>query len=211
VPRRGDLRFQGLVHPVGETRIRGDQQARGQRVVLSLGDQVSRDELRVRGVVGDDRDLGRAGLGVRADRAEQQPLGRRHVDVPRAGDGVHGGTVGRAVPEHGDGLRPAGGVDLVDTEQRARGEHRRAGQAILLRRRGHRDLRHPGHLGGDHVHQHRGRVGDQSPRDVHAGPAHGDIALGHGGSGADAGHHVGRLLGPADQAEPADGLLQPRA
>ena len=171
--------------------------------MLGLGDQVGRDEFRIRGVVGDDRDLGRAGLGVGADRAEQQPLGRGHVDVARAGDGVHGGTVGRAVPEHGDGLGPAGGVDLLDAEQRARSEHGRAGQAVFLRRRGHRDLRHPGHLGRNHVHQHRGRVGDQAARHVHARPAHGDIALGHGGPGADAGHHVGRPLGPADQAEPA--------
>jgi hypothetical protein len=88
-------------------------------------------ERRVRGVVGDDRDLGRAGLGVGADGAEQQPLGRRDVDVARAGDDIRGRAVRRAVGEHGDRLGAAGRVHLGDAEQRARGQHGRMRQAAV--------------------------------------------------------------------------------
>ena len=57
-------------------------------VVLGLADQVGGDERGVGGVVGEDRDLGGAGLGVDADAALEQPLGRGDVDVARAGDQV---------------------------------------------------------------------------------------------------------------------------
>jgi hypothetical protein len=76
VPRAGHPGGQRPGHPAGQPVVGGDQQAGGQRVVLGLGDQVRGDHAGVRGVVGDDRDLGRAGLGVGADRAHQQPLGR---------------------------------------------------------------------------------------------------------------------------------------
>ena len=56
--------------------------------MLGLADQVGRDERRVGRVVGEDRDLGRAGLGVDADHAPEQPLGGGDVDVARAGDQV---------------------------------------------------------------------------------------------------------------------------
>ena len=56
--------------------------------MLGLADQVGGDERRVGGVVGEDRDLGRAGLGVDADHAPQQPLGRDDVDVAGTGDQV---------------------------------------------------------------------------------------------------------------------------
>ena len=164
VPRlRGRLRQLG-VHPVGQRRARGDQQARGQRVVLGLGDEVGGDEAGVGAVVGDDGDLGRAGLGVDGDPLAQQPLGRRDVDVARPGDDVDRGALVGAVPEHGDGLRAAGRVHLGDAEQRAGGQDRRVRQAAVLglRRRGDRDLGDAGDLGRDDVHQHRRGVGDQA-------------------------------------------------
>ena len=126
----------------------------------------------VGGVVGEDRDLGRAGLGVGADGAPEQPFGRGDVDVARAGDEVGRCAVGGAVGEHRDRLRAAGRVHLVDAEQRAGGEHGRVRQAAVLglRRRGHRDLADPGHLGRDDVHDHGGRVGDQPAGHVDARP-----------------------------------------
>ena len=66
----------------------GDQHGGGHRVVLGLADQVGRDVRRVGGVVGEDRDLGRPGLGVDADDALEQPLGGDGVDVARPGDQV---------------------------------------------------------------------------------------------------------------------------
>jgi hypothetical protein len=63
------------VDGVQQRDARGDQQAGGQRVVLGLGDQVGGDVGRDGGVVGQDPDLGRAGLGVDAAQALHQPLG----------------------------------------------------------------------------------------------------------------------------------------
>ena len=75
-------------------------------------------------------DLGRAGLGVDADQAAQQPLGRRHVDVARPGDHVDRLAGPGAVAEHGDRLGPADGVDLGDARaaRRRRGPPGRAGR-----------------------------------------------------------------------------------
>ena len=56
--------------------------------MLGLADQVGGDVHRVGGGVGEDRDLGRAGLGVDADHAAHQPFGGGDVDVARAGDDV---------------------------------------------------------------------------------------------------------------------------
>ncbi len=144
----GGLAVQGLAHPfpvaggcqprgqrllgaVGEAGVGGDQQARGQRVVFRLGDQVGGDEVRRGRVVRDDRHLGRAGLRVGADGAEQQPLGGRHVHIAGPGDDIGGRAVGGAVGEHGDRLRTARRVYLLHAEQGAGGEHGRGGQPAV--------------------------------------------------------------------------------
>ncbi len=80
----GDLRLQLDIDLVGERLAVGDQHAGRHRVVLGLADQVGRDERGVGCVVGDDRDLGRTGLGIDADDALQVTLGGRDVDVARA-------------------------------------------------------------------------------------------------------------------------------
>ena len=71
---------------------RGDEDGGRQRVVLGLADQVGGDVRRVGGVVGEDRDLGRAGLGVDADPSLEEPLGGDHVDVAGTGHQVDPGT-----------------------------------------------------------------------------------------------------------------------
>ena len=71
-------------HLVEQRLAVGDQQAGGERVVLGLREQVGGEVDRVSRRVGEDRDLRRAGLGVDADHAAHQPLGRRDVDVARA-------------------------------------------------------------------------------------------------------------------------------
>ena len=160
----------------------GDEQAGRQRVVLGLGDQVGGDERRHRGVVGQDRDLGRAGLGVDAAPALDQALGRRDVDVARAGDHVHRGHALDAVGEHRDRLRATDRVDLVDPEQRARREHQwvRQSAELRLRRRGDRQRRHPRHQGGYGVHDDGRGIGDPAAGDVEPDPADRDPALGDG-------------------------------
>ena len=79
-----DLLVELGLHVVGQRRRRGHQDGRGHRVVLGLAEQVGGDVRRVGGVVGEDRDLGRAGLGVDAHGALEQPLGGDGVDVARA-------------------------------------------------------------------------------------------------------------------------------
>jgi hypothetical protein len=61
--------------------------------VLRLADQVGGDVAGVRGVVGDDRDLGRAGVALGADAAlgDQLLLGERDVEVAGADDLVAAG------------------------------------------------------------------------------------------------------------------------
>jgi len=123
-----------------------------------------RHERRVGGVVGDDRDLGRPGLGVRPDPPAQQPLGRGHVDVARPGHDVGRGAVLGPVGEHRDRLRAADCVHLGHAEQRAGRQDRRVrrsrqaggrARVLALRRRGHGDRTDAGDLRRDHVHHHR--------------------------------------------------------
>ena len=178
--------------------------------MLGLGDQVSGQEGRVGAAVGDDRDLGRAGLGVHRDLAAEQPLGRGDVHVAGPGDDVRRRAVRGAVAEHRDGLGTAGRVHLGDAEQRAGAEDGRVRQPALigLRRRGDRDLAHPGGLGRDDVHDHRRRVGDQAAGHVHPGPADRHVPLGDGGAGRHGGDSLGRHLVQVHQPGPPGGLLE---
>ena len=109
-----------------QLRVR-DEDAGGVRVVLGLADEVVGDVHRVGGLVGEDGDLGGAGLGVDAHDAAAQPLGGGDVDVAGAGDhvdGLEGLAIGvlPSVGEERDGLRAADGPDLVHSEERTRGE-----------------------------------------------------------------------------------------
>ena len=189
----------------------GDEHGGGQRVVLGLADQVGGDVRRVGGVVGEDRDLGRPGLGVDADLALEQPLGGDRVDVARAGDQVDLGAGADAVREHGDRLGAADGVHLVDAEQRARGQDRRVHLAteLLLRRAGERDRPHAGGLRGHDVHQHAGDQRGQAAGHVEADPVDRHLAVGDPGAGAEVGDGVVLELVGAGQR--AAGGSTPRA
>ena len=105
----------------------------GHLVVLGLADQVGGDVAGIGGVVGEDGDLRRAGLGVDADLRAADPLGGGDVDVARAGDHVDrrqlGAVgVGAAVGEQRDGLRAADRPYLVDAEHAGGGQDRRVRQ-----------------------------------------------------------------------------------
>ena len=136
VAGRGDLLVELGLDLVGEPLASRDQDAGGHRVVLGLADQVGGDVRRVGRVVGEDRDLGRPGLGVDPDDALEQPLGRDGVDVAGSGHQVDAAARAGAVGEHGDRLGAADGVHLVDAQQRAGRQDGRVRQpvVVLLRR-----------------------------------------------------------------------------
>ena len=85
--RRGG---RAAVGAVGELLAVGDEDRRGERVVLGLADEVGGDVVGVGGVVGEDRRSRSAGLGVDADEALEQALGGDDPDVAGAGDERHG-------------------------------------------------------------------------------------------------------------------------
>ena len=195
--------------------------------MLGLADQVGGDVDGVGAVVGQDRDLGRTRLGVDADQALEQPLGGDDVDVAGAGDQVDRladdlpgarfaarSVLAGAVGEHRDGLGPADGVDLLDPQQRARGEDRGVGVAGedalvgALRRAGHRQRPHPGGLCGHDVHDHAAGQDRDAAGDVEADPVDRHPALGHGAAGDHLGGGVGAALVLVHQPGPADRLLQ---
>ena len=188
----------------------GDQHGGGQRVVLGLADQVGGDVDRVGGAVGEDRDLGRARLGVDADHALEQAFGRGHENVAGAGDEVDRTALLRAVGEHRDRLRAARRVHLVDAEQRARGEDDRVRQPaeLLLRGRGDRERGHAGLLRGHDVHHHAGGVDGLAARDVQADPLDRHPALGDGAARDDLRGDVGAALVAVDEPGAAYALLQ---
>jgi hypothetical protein len=209
VPGRGHRLVELAVHRVEQVGAGRDEQAGRVGVVLGLRDQVDGDVRRVGRVVGQDADLGRTGLRVDADDALEQPLGRRHVDVARPGNEVDREAVRRAVGEHRDRLRPADGVHLLDTEQRARAEHHRVRQAVgLLRRAGHGQRADSRLLGGDHVHVDAGGVREQAARHVQPNAAHRQPALRDRSPRREQHRLVAPALRLVDQPGAARGLLE---
>ena len=145
--------------------------------------------------------------------ALEQPLGRGDPDVAGAGD--HGGARALlgAVGEHRHRLGAAHGVDLVDAEQRARGEDERVRQPaeLGLGGRGDRERGHARLLGGHHVHDHAGGVDGPAARHVQPDPLDRHPPLGDRAARHDLGGDVGAPLVAVDQAGAADRLLQGRA
>ncbi len=133
--------------------------------MLGLADQVGGHVDRVGGVVGQDRDLGRSGLGVDAHLGAADPLGRRDVDVAGAGDHVHRRQfgaigVGAAIGQQGDRLGAAHRPDLLDAQQRRGGQDGGVRQGLEgagpggLRRAGDHQRLHAGDLRGHDIHDH---------------------------------------------------------
>ena len=81
-----ELRGHRLLDRIGERRVVGDQDRLRRGVVLGLRQQIGGDPVRIAVLVGEDQHLGRAGDHVDADRAEHQPLGRRHIGVAGTDD-----------------------------------------------------------------------------------------------------------------------------
>ncbi len=230
---------QGLAHPLGvlgggHSRLEvgsdrlgqrhavGHQDRGGLRVVLGLGDQVGGDVGGDRGVVGENGDLGGTGLGVDADDALEIALGGRDVDVAGAGHQADRLTDDARSPSSNPNANaatawaPPIGIDLVDAQQRAGGEHRRVGVSgelagvLALRRARHRQRADAGQLGRNDVHDHAGGIDGPPTRHVETDPVDGDPPLGDRAAGH---HRGGRVLPPlllVHQPGAADRLLEGR-
>ena len=200
---------------VGQVRAGGDQHAAGHLVVFGLADQVGGHMRRIGGVVGEDGDLGRPGLGVDADQRAADPLGGGDVDVARPGDHVDRRQlraigVGAAVGQQRHRLRAADRPHLVDAQQPGRGQDRRMRQAVEagLRRAGHHQRVDTGGLRGHHVHHHAGRVDRIAAGHVEADPLDGDPPLGDRRARAERGGDVGAALVGVHGAGALDRHLQ---
>ena len=108
--------------------------------MFGLADQIRCHMYRVGGGVGQDRDLGRAGLGVDTDLRAADPLGCRHVDIARPGDHVDRcefGAVGIGATESQErhALRAAHRPHLVHAQQFCRRQNGGVRQATEPRLR----------------------------------------------------------------------------
>ena len=90
---------------------RADQERIRRLVVLRLGEEIRRHDVRVRRLVGDDEDLARPGDAVDRHRAEDEALGAGDVEVSRADDLVDPRDRLGPVGERADRVRPPGVED----------------------------------------------------------------------------------------------------
>ena len=158
------------LHGLGQRFAVGHKHRRRELVVLGLAQKVGRDPGGVRAAVGQHENLGRPGDHIDADLAKDLALGRRDIDVAGADDFIDGRHAFGAVGQRGDSLRAAGFDDAVDARHRRRGEDVRVHLAVGAGGGGHHNLLDAGDLRGDHVHQHRRRVGRRAARHIDAGP-----------------------------------------
>src|SRR6185369_2140868 len=82
---------------LAELPVSGNQDGRGQLIMLGLRKEIGRDMRRSPAAVVDHQDLGRSGDHVDADLPEDQLLRGRDIDVPRAGDLVDLGNCSSTV------------------------------------------------------------------------------------------------------------------
>ncbi len=149
-----DQAVQLFLDAVGERGRVGDQHSPRQRVVLELGGQVRRHEVRASARVGDDHHLGRSGDSVDADCAKDLFFGQGHVYVARARNDVDARYRAGAVSQRSDRLSAANSVNGIDARDVGSGEDRSRHGAVRARRCGQHDLRHARHASRDHCHQH---------------------------------------------------------
>jgi hypothetical protein len=177
-----DLGRQGFGQPAAG----GDQHGGRGRPVLGLAQKVGRDHLRVRAVVGDHQDLGRAGQKVDADPAEQLALGLGDIGVAWADQHVDRPYFIDAVRHRADRLDPAQKKDFVGAAERHRGDGLGVRSAIGRRRAGDDPL-HARDLGGDDAHVGRRDHRIAAARHVAADARDRDalVAEGHARQGGD--------------------------
>ncbi|SLC69526.1 Uncharacterised protein [Mycobacteroides abscessus subsp. massiliense] len=186
-----------LDHRVGKCRTVGDQDAGRQHIVFGLADQVRGHMHRIGGLVGENRDLGGAGLRVDAHQRSAQPLGSGHIDVSGPGDHVDRCElcpigIGAAVRQQRHALCAADRPDLFDTEQPRRRQNGRMRQTAELRlgRRRYDERSHSRRLRGHNVHHDARWVHGVAPGHVKAHSLDRYPPLGHRRAVGDRGHGV---------------------
>ena len=139
-------------------RVRAEQDALRQFVVLSLAEQIHRHPVGRGAAIGQDQNLAWAGDHVDADRAKHAALGGGHVGIAGTGDFVDFGDGGRAVGQSCDRLCPTNGEGAADTSNIRRSQNH---QIFLASwgRNDHDDLADTGDVRRNRVHQHAGWVG----------------------------------------------------
>ena len=206
----GELVDDGRFDRVGEGCVRGDEDRRGVRAVLGLGDEVGRDTDRVRGRRGEDHALRRPGREVDADLAADLELGRGHPGVARTDDAIDGfdGGVRETVGEGSDRLGAAGDDERVDSEEPGCAEKDRVEGSVAAGRRGDDDAIDARDLRRDDGHDQRRRVGRRAARDVGADRVDGGPAALDLDAGGDLGRGRGRALGLGEAADVVDRLVE---
>ncbi len=121
---RLELRAELDANRFGHRGRRADEERVRGLVVLGLREEVRSDEPRVGLVVRDDEDFARAGDRVDRDRAEDEALRARDVEVSGANDLVDARDRLRAVRERGDRLRAARVDDRRDAREVRGGNER---------------------------------------------------------------------------------------
>src|SRR5581483_9652185 len=142
--------------------------------------QVGRDELRVRALVGDDEDLGRAGEQIDADAPEELPLRLGDVCVAGADDHVDRLDVVAAEHEQRERLDAADAEDVVGARGRHRVEHRRVDAAPLPGRCDRDDALDAGDLRRQHGHECGGEHRVAAAGNVRADGGDGNVPVPEG-------------------------------
>ena len=166
-----ELAGERFLDGVGERRAVGDEDRLRRGVVLGLGEEIGGDPVGVRGAVGEDQHLGRAGDHVDPDLAEDPAFCRRHIGVAGPDDLGDAGDRRRPIGERRDRLRAADPVDLVDAGELGCREHQRV-RVAARRRRHHDDPRHARDLRRHGVHEDGRRIARGPAR--HIEPDRGD-------------------------------------
>ena len=122
--------------------------------MFSLGQQVSRDPVRVGLAVGHDHHFGWSGHHVDADHAIQLALGFGDKGIAGASDHIDPRDVCGAKGQGRHRLRAADTEHTAHTGHARRGQHQLVDQAIWGGRH-HDQITHAGDHGGNGVHQNR--------------------------------------------------------
>ena len=173
--------FERLAHPLDQLGIGGDEERARLRVVFGLGDQIEGGHVDVDVAGRHDRELGRTGQPVDADRAGHLAFGFGHVGVARTHDSVDAwdrfGAVGHRAHRLGaTGLGDVGGARAHRGVQHGVGDG-----TVGLRRRAEHDLLDARHDRGHDGHAHRRRIHGTTPGHVapHALERAHDLAEAH--------------------------------
>ena len=173
--------------------------------MLGLREQVGGHHRGAGGLVGDHRDLGRAGQHVDADLAVELPLRLGDEGVARPDDHVGGDAVQQPEGHRGQRLDPAEGEDPLGAGGARGVEDGRVRRAVVRRRGGRDDVgdaRGPGDADG---HEGAGQQREPAGRQVGADVADGHVLLAADDARHDLVLEVGQVR-PLHAREPAGAL-----